>query len=168
MQVWSLGWEDLLEEGMATHFSILAWRIPWTEEPGRLQSWGQQRVGHNWSNLSCMNTCLSWAPESWPRWQKSPSLEISPKREIQVWKSLYILIFRLFNWTFCSLQHYWNHSLKRELYLVFSTFDTCIYFYRKWCLGWIHDMYGWAPSLLTWNCHSIVNLLYPKTKWFGC
>ena len=38
MQLPSLGWEDPLEEGMATHSSILAWRIPWTEEPGRLQS----------------------------------------------------------------------------------------------------------------------------------
>ena len=43
----SLGWEDLLEEGMATHSSILAWRIPWTEEPDRLQSMGSQRVGHD-------------------------------------------------------------------------------------------------------------------------
>ena len=40
MQVQFLGQEDLLEEGMATHFSILAWRIPWTEEPGRLHSAG--------------------------------------------------------------------------------------------------------------------------------
>ena len=39
-----LGWEDPLEEGMATHSSTLAWRIPWTEEPGRLQSIGSQRV----------------------------------------------------------------------------------------------------------------------------
>jgi len=44
----SLGWEDLLEEGMATHSSILAWRIPWTEEPGGLQSIGLQRTGHDW------------------------------------------------------------------------------------------------------------------------
>ena len=43
----SLGWEDTLEEGMATQFNFLAWRIPWTEEPGRLQSTGQQRVGHD-------------------------------------------------------------------------------------------------------------------------
>ena len=42
-----MGWEDPLEEGMATHFSTLAWRIPWTEEPGRLQSTGLQRVGCN-------------------------------------------------------------------------------------------------------------------------
>ena len=42
----SLGWEDL-EKGIATHSSTLAWRIPWTEEPGGLQSIGSQRVGHN-------------------------------------------------------------------------------------------------------------------------
>ena len=43
----SLGWEDPLEKEMATHSSILAWRFPWTEEPGGLQSMGSQRVGHN-------------------------------------------------------------------------------------------------------------------------
>ena len=43
----SLDWEDLLEEGMATHSSILAWRIPWTEEPSGLQSMELQRVGHD-------------------------------------------------------------------------------------------------------------------------
>ena len=46
--VWSLGWEDLLEKGMVTPSSILAWRMPWTEEPGGLQSMELQRVGHNW------------------------------------------------------------------------------------------------------------------------
>ena len=46
-QLQSLGQEDPLEEGMATHSSILAWRIPWTDEPGRLQSLGSQRVGHD-------------------------------------------------------------------------------------------------------------------------
>ena len=46
-QVPSLGWEDSLEKGMTTHSSILAWRNPWTEEPGRLQSMGSQRAGHD-------------------------------------------------------------------------------------------------------------------------
>ena len=46
MRVQSLGWEDSLEEEMASHSSILAWRIPWTGEPGRLQSIELQRVGH--------------------------------------------------------------------------------------------------------------------------
>ena len=45
--VQSLGQEDPLEEGMATHSSVLAWRIPWTEKPGGLQTVGLQRVGHN-------------------------------------------------------------------------------------------------------------------------
>ena len=45
--VQSLGWKDSLEKEMATQSSILAWRIPWTEEPGRPQSMGSQRVGHD-------------------------------------------------------------------------------------------------------------------------
>ena len=46
-QVQSLGWEDPLEKAMAPHSSTLAWKIPWTEEPGRLRSMGLQRVGHD-------------------------------------------------------------------------------------------------------------------------
>ena len=51
--VWSLGQEDPLEKGMATHSSILAWRILWTEEPGRLQSMGSQRVRLDWVTNTC-------------------------------------------------------------------------------------------------------------------
>ena len=47
------------EKAMATHSSILAWRIAWTEEPGRLQSTGSQRVRHDWSDLACIHAC--WA-----------------------------------------------------------------------------------------------------------
>ena len=50
-QVRSLHREDLLEKAMATHSSTLAWKIPWTKEPGRLQSTGSQRIGHNWATL---------------------------------------------------------------------------------------------------------------------
>ena len=48
-RVWFLGQEDPLEKGMASHSSILAWEIPWTEESGGLQSMGLQRVGHDWA-----------------------------------------------------------------------------------------------------------------------
>ena len=51
-QVWSLRQEDPLEEGTATHSSILAWRIPWTEEAGGLQSMGSERAGHSWARHS--------------------------------------------------------------------------------------------------------------------
>ena len=53
IQVQSLSQEDPLEKGMATHSSILAWRIPCTEEPGGLQSKGSQRVGHDCSDSAC-------------------------------------------------------------------------------------------------------------------
>jgi len=73
-QVWSPGWEDPLEKGMATHSSILAWRIPWTKEPGGLQSMRLQRAGHNWAtnahtpwwnimesvNRVCLGTLMRW------------------------------------------------------------------------------------------------------------
>ena len=67
--VWSLDWKDPLEKGMAIHSSILAWKIPLTEVPGRLQSMGLQRVGHNWvanvhthtpNTLNNVDTFLSW------------------------------------------------------------------------------------------------------------
>ena len=61
MQVRSLGWEDPLEKGMATHSSVLAWRIPWTEEPGWLQSMGLQRVRHDWARY-----CASYFPDISP------------------------------------------------------------------------------------------------------
>ena len=62
--VGDLGWEDPLEESMATHSSILSWRIPWTEEPGRLQSTGSQRVGHDWSDLTCIADLLRCTAET--------------------------------------------------------------------------------------------------------
>ena len=55
MQVQSLGWEDPLEKGMVTHSSILAWRIPWTEESDGLQPIGLQGVGHFWNDLASMH-----------------------------------------------------------------------------------------------------------------
>ena len=75
-QVWSLGWEDPLEREMAIHFSTLAWKIPWTEEPGRLQSMGSQRVGQDWvTSLSLLSSLglihlLIW--ESLPGRHKAP------------------------------------------------------------------------------------------------
>ena len=63
MWVQSLGQEDPLEEGMATHSSILAWRTPWTEEPGGLLSMGSQRVRHNLAANTCTLSLF------WTTWQ---------------------------------------------------------------------------------------------------
>ena len=64
----SLGWEDSLEKGTATHSSILAWRIPWMEEPGRLQSLGLLRVGHDWATSLSLFTFTHWRR----KWQPTP------------------------------------------------------------------------------------------------
>ena len=69
-QVQSLGQEDPLEKGMATHSSILAWRIPWTEEPDRLQSMGLQRVGCDWMTNTFVR--LEWA--NWAAQRNSLSM----------------------------------------------------------------------------------------------
>ena len=63
-QVQSLGWEDPLEKEMATDSSTLAWKSPWTEEPGRLQSMGSQRVGHD----SATSLSLSLSTQPWALW----------------------------------------------------------------------------------------------------
>ena len=57
-RIWSLGWEDLLEKEMATHSSTLAWKMPWTEKPGRLQSMGSQRVRHDWA--TSLSLIFNW------------------------------------------------------------------------------------------------------------
>ena len=61
MWVWYLGQEDPLEKEMATHSSILAWKIPWTDEPGGLQSMGPQRVGYNWGTLEGNGSPLQYS-----------------------------------------------------------------------------------------------------------
>ena len=77
-QVWSLDQEDLLEKEVATCSSILAWRIPWTEEPGDPQSMGSQRIGHDWETstslhfmvlLVVMYECESWTIQKAEHWR---------------------------------------------------------------------------------------------------
>ena len=80
-QVRSLGWEDPVEKEMATHSSTLAWKIPWTEERGSLQSMGMQRVGHDWTTslrdpwwLRGYSVCLQWGRPRFDPWvRKIPS-----------------------------------------------------------------------------------------------
>ena len=65
---WSLGYEDPLEKEIATHSSTLAWKIPWTEELGRLQSMGLLRVGHDWVTSLSLFTFMHWRR----KWQPTP------------------------------------------------------------------------------------------------
>ena len=74
-EIWvqSLGQLDPLEKGMATHSSILAWRIPWTEEPGGLQFTGSLRVGHNWATNNTTHPALNGS--SGPKAQGKQSMD---------------------------------------------------------------------------------------------
>ena len=69
----SLGLEDSLEKRMATHSSILAWKIPWTEEPGWLQPMGSQRVGHNWPTHRLWALYRTKYSHTWAIWCKQPT-----------------------------------------------------------------------------------------------
>ena len=85
-QVRSLGLEDALEKGMATHFSILAWRIPWTEQLGELQSMGLLRVGQDWVT----NTLLKGSPRKIKMFEQStPPLSLSSPQP-PCWRCVYV------------------------------------------------------------------------------
>ena len=79
-QVWSLGWEDPLGKETATHSNILAWEIPWMEEPGRLQSVGSQRDRHNWATeqtqqqLHTIHVSITWELISNTNSQAAPQI----------------------------------------------------------------------------------------------
>ena len=85
MQLWSLGWEDSLEKEMATHSSILGWRIPWAEESYRLQSMGSQRVRHNLATKQQHLSLGSIWPEVlflWWEWRLRWGKILSPENPI--------------------------------------------------------------------------------------
>ena len=80
----SLGRGDLLEKEMATHSSTLAWKIPWMEEPCRLQSMGSQRVGHDWAtsmSMSCQRHTSGWAHQGNMQRRRERALRTSPKQQ---------------------------------------------------------------------------------------
>ena len=101
-QVQSLDQEDSLEKEIAIHSSILAWKIPWTEEPGRLQSMGLQRIRHNlvtehtMQDVSCI---FHWFPLS--MWRKITFIP-------SFWEFCHKIMFHFFNWFLCI---YWDDHL---------------------------------------------------------
>ena len=88
MRVWSLGWEDPLEKKVATQSIILAWRIPWMEKSGRLQSIGSQRVRHNWSHWVCTHSPLLY-PASSTSLLLLKHASVSPPQGLCTWSSLW-------------------------------------------------------------------------------
>ena len=109
-----LGWEDPLEEEMATHSSILAWRIPWTGEPGRLQSKGSQTVRHNWAiehkdNAWWPLKVKAWAVQSYPT--LCDPMDCSPLDS-----SVHEILQEFLEWV--AIPFTWGSSLSRDQTLV--------------------------------------------------
>ena len=96
MRVWSPGWEDPLVEGMDTHSSIIAWRSVWTEEPGRLQSTGSHRVGHDWRDLArihrCIHKCLTFCQIA------MLTLDVKKKLTVEKWQTYYLWLLANIHW----------------------------------------------------------------------
>ena len=119
----SLDREDPLEKEMATHSSILAWEIPWTEEPGGLQSTGSQRVGHDWAtSLSLTMYHLSTKPDHRNKTETKKyfmSLQILPPNVIRSWLSVLFFTFGKARIVKCGFFQEWIgnfsvYSLRRE------------------------------------------------------
>ena len=128
--VWALVWEDPLEEGMAICSSILAWRIPRTEEPVGLQSIASHSVGHDWSNLAWTHADDK-INESF--WNQARSLQVSKLHDSQKLLSIHVFMGMQKNMTSyyfknrtqtTFLQHLWrnvsSHSLEEGSILVFQ------------------------------------------------
>ena len=95
-RVRSLSWDDPLEKEMATHSSILAWRIPWTEEPGRLQSMGSQRVGHDWATSLSLSLVIQWIHIRTAKGLGRGKAKTTTKNVLAIWDPLRLLMsFRM-------------------------------------------------------------------------
>ena len=133
MRVLYLGQEDPLEEGMATHSSILAWRIPWTEEPGRLQSMGSQRVRHDWSDSAHTHTIWKEHIKSC----SSDSVSRTLRWHLQIfnsWACLWLLVQNIY----CIQQ-----VLRSGGFYTGTGRHTCTA--KKW-LPWWANLTHWRPA----------------------
>ena len=156
--VWSLGLEDPLEKEMATHSSTLAWRIPWREEPGRLQSMGSQRVGHDWAtslSLSCkwLLWCLVWVAsfsQCFPKYTHN-CVDNFGEYLIMKWLS-YVKILRNCQFSRVTCHSNWSNS---------STWN-------EQCFSFIHPSGCGEEFILTLICISLMQITNDLEQLFMC
>ena len=145
----SLGWKDSPGEGNGNPLQILAWRIPWTEEPGGLQYTGSQRVGHNWSNLARVHVwCFPRPLLSWDQFSSGSGVP-RPSHTHTLWSCLLAFWALSGNdpdsiWLITALsvcrKEYISLCLSqgRNLRFCSSSGDLLLIFYRKWQLTVSH------------------------------
>ena len=146
MRVQSLDQEDPLEEVMVTYSSILARRIPWTGEPGALWSIGSQRVGHDWSNLTCMVAI----PPRADSFLMSQSKVTAPCRgSYAAFRGCFFpALFSILppSWGDCPVPH--RSQSGWDLRLAMSLHPTKQWESRKHCICHLHSWYDWL--ILQW------------------
>ena len=133
-RIQSLGREDPLEKEMATHSSILAWKIPWTEEPGRLHSTGSQRVGHDWV------TSLTHSLFKGRGLGRERKLDWNFSWELPI---MYFLNLRLWRLDSSHLMPHWWLSL---FPLLFAKMSTSMRWLK--CSHLSMQLYGWTLIFL--------------------
>ena len=142
-RVQPLGWEDALGKEMATHSSILAWRIPWTEEPGRLQSTGSQRVGHD--RATSLSLSLFLLPHSTLKKKKKTNLPYFSFLFLPYshcfYFSLYLFLSLRSGINFLMSRGFHKKKKKRFFVVVFvwdGFWSGCLFGFLPWCL-WDHS-----------------------------
>ena len=145
------GWEEPLEKGMAPHSSILAWKIPWTEEPGRLPSMGSQRVNWVANTVLFVIVCASYSPTP-----SCPSLFPSP--HLNYTCSLYLWV--CFSFLIFTSLWYFSDSAYRWYYTVFVFGNFCFFFFEG-TVSWP----AVVPAFV--NISPVTSSqLYPSLLWF--
>ena len=152
---------------MAPHSSTLAWKIPWTEEPGRLQSMGSLRVGHDWVTSLSLFTFMHWRR----KWQPTP---VSLPGESQGWRSL--VGCRLWGHTQTRLKRLSSSSSKHPYMHVLCNLEV-IFLGIRWtvCLKWLAEYItnqnrwgracaGWPWNWLNSTCKQILSLRLRPAK----
>ena len=164
----SLGWEDPLEEEMATHSSILAWRIPWTEEPGGLQSMGSNRIGPNWATNTffllivtlSIFSCVYWPSDIVLITQYLCKLLLGKMVLSMInWQDLAKISLFIFKWSIVDLQccdSFWcttkwfsyTHT-HTYIYIHFSTFFSIMVYHRTLNIVPCYTCYTLGPCCLS-------------------
>ena len=172
--VWSLGWEDPLEKEMATHSSILAWKVPWMQEPGGLQSTGSQRIGHDWSSNLIHSNEIAGLQEMYTfRFVRKAKLfsevvEIiyTPNGSEKVFtllNSLSVMLSGLWNLPFLYLKMIF-HMVWICIFLITSEVEHLIIYLRTLCLGSLELALLWniCTFLLLFSWWLVVLLIWGR------
>ena len=154
--IWSLGWEDHLEQGIGTHSSTLAWRITWTEEPSVLQSMGSLRGRHHWVTNSTTTT-TTWhglRPECMWRVREGREREKSTENNLQtfdlrIWVEKGMIPKTEETWE----ERKWQ-AKSEHFYLVMLSLRSKIFLFNFFCLfiiNFLSIVVVWSPSETPWT-----------------